>query len=234
MATLVYDCLFCNTKKSTFDIKAFSLVGLGTYYECYGTCRECENGTIFNITYPSNSLLKEIDKCSPTEIEKSNFHLVERSNFYFSNFFAEISTQKLADIISQKSPEHVPANVEKAFNEAATCFAVQCYNAAGAIFRLCLDLTTKDLMPIGDKPIKILHQRLEYLFGQNIIPNRLKDLSSCIKDDGNDAAHDGNIDRDTAEDMLIFTTNLLEEIYTSNYKIQNATQRRSERKNQAT
>ncbi|MEO9303158.1 DUF4145 domain-containing protein [Acinetobacter pittii] len=42
----------------------------------------------------------------------------------------------------------------------------------------------------------------------------LEELSRCIKDDGNDAAHDGTIGETEANDLLDFTYELLERVYT--------------------
>ena len=44
-------------------------------------------------------------------------------------------------------PEHVPPNIQAAFSEAATCLAVGCWNAAGTMFRLCVDLATRPMLP---------------------------------------------------------------------------------------
>jgi hypothetical protein len=46
------------------------------------------------------------------------------------------------------------------------------------------------------------------------LPEALRDLSSCVKEDGNDGAHAGTLTKEDAEDLLDFTTALLERLYT--------------------
>jgi len=63
-----------------------------------------------------------------------------------------------------------------------------------------------------------------------ILPDALRDLSSCIKDDGNDGAHRGTLSKDDAEDLLDFTFALLERIYTEPEKLRVAQVRRKKRR----
>ena len=107
--------------------------------------------------------------------------------------------------------------------------AVGCYNAAGAMFRLCLDLATKKLASSSKAKLN-LSPRLEWLFDNDKLPEGLKELSAVVKDDGNDAAHDGTLDEAAAEDLLTFTERLLTQLYTEPTKIQIAQQRRKDRK----
>ncbi len=93
---------------------------------------------------------------------------------------------------SIEPPDHLPKNIESVFREGATCIAVGCYNAAGTMFRLCVDLATKSMLPAEDTPglnartRRDLGLRLPWLFENGRLPESLKDLSSCIKEDGND------------------------------------------------
>ena len=116
------------------------------------------------------------------------------------------------------------------------CLAVRCYNAAGTMFRLCVDLATRSLLPHGEitglnpKKRRDLGLRLPWLFANNHLPAALHDLSTCIKDDGNDGAHSGTLGKDDAEDLLDFTTALLERLYTEPEVLKLAKERREARR----
>lgn len=61
----------------------------------------------------------------------------------------------------------------------------------------------------------------------------LHDLSSCIKEDGNDGAHAGTSTKVDVEDILDFTTVLLERLYMEPVQLEKAKDRRAERRSQA-
>lgn len=141
----------------------------------------------------------------------------------------------IRDHPAQSPPDHLPKNIEGVFNEGATCLAVGCYNAAAAMFRLCLDLSTRSLLTkIGKEPNskakRNLGLRLDWLFDKGELPESLKDLSACIKDYGNDGAHEGNLSKEDAVGIFDFTFILLERIYTEPAKLKQAKQRRESRK----
>ena len=111
------------------------------------------------------------------------------------------------------------------------------------MFRLAVDIATLDLLPSDDaepqvnkQAKRMLGERLTWLFDNEKLPKRLKDLASVVKDDGNDAAHRGTVDKKSAEELVEFTERLLTELYTEPAKIKSAMDRRStarkERENQ--
>lgn len=69
-----------------------------------------------------------------------------------------------------------------------------------------------------------------WLFETGRLPDSLKDLSSCIKEDGNDGAHAGNLKKSDADDLLDFTSVLLERIYTEPERLRLAKERRDARR----
>lgn len=71
---------------------------------------------------------------------------------------------------------------------------------------------------------------MKWIFENEILPSDLEDLSRGIKDDGNDAAHDGSLNKDDAEDLLDFTYILLERVYTEPERVKIAAQRRVARR----
>ncbi len=143
------------------------------------------------------------------------------------------------DDASVEPPKYLPQSIEAAFREGSMCLAVSCYNAAGTMFRLCVDLATRSLLPEGEleglnqKVRRDLGLRLPWLFANRILPTALHDLSTCIKDDGNDGAHAGTLGKDDAEDLLDFTTALLERLYTEPEVLKLAKERREARRAEA-
>lgn len=55
-------------------------------------------------------------------------------------------------------------------------------------------------------------------------------MSRGIKDDGNDAVHDGSLSKGDAKDLLDFTYILLERLYTEPERVKIAAQRRIARR----
>ena len=143
----------------------------------------------------------------------------------------------LKDTASVEPPEFLPKEVESVFREGATCLTVGCYNAAGTMFRLCVDLATRSMLPTEEAPglnSKIrrdLGLRLPWLFENGRLSDSLKELSSCIKEDGNDGAHAGNLSEADAVDLLDFSAALLERIYTEPERLRLAKERRDARRN---
>ena len=72
--------------------------------------------------------------------------------------------------------------------------------------------------------------RIPWLFENGFLPEALKDLSTCIKEDGNDGAHAGNLSVTDAADLLDFTAALLERVYTEPERLRIAKDRRDARR----
>jgi Domain of unknown function (DUF4145) len=72
--------------------------------------------------------------------------------------------------------------------------------------------------------------RLQWLLNNGLLPESLRELSSCIKEDGNDGAHAGTLKREDAQDLLEFTTLLLERLYTEPERLRLAKEPRDTRR----
>ena len=229
MAELVSNCPRCNVSKTTFDVLASNSIGAGPAgwnkrFETFCICRNCYQGTVFRLQlteYDARSVF--VDECSSF---KGSITL----------FFENLGPVTVKDLAAVMPPEYLPQNIESAFREGATCLAVKCFNAAGAMFRLCVDYATQDLLPdVGHEPSPNFKQRrdlglrLQWLFDNEKLPNELHDLAHCIKEDGNDGAHRGTLSSADAEDLLDFTTHLLERRYTLPKRIEEAAARRASR-----
>jgi hypothetical protein len=150
----------------------------------------------------------------------------------------------IRDNVATKPPEHLPDDIKKAFTEGAACLSIECNNAAATMFRLCVDLATRPLLPPrkaedeadesesysttedsneprpNRKQRRDLGLRLKWLFDNDKLPSDLRGLAGCVHQDGNDGAHIGNLSKEDAEDLIDFTIALLERLFTEPEKLE--------------
>jgi hypothetical protein len=229
MAELVADCPRCNAQKITFDVtQAYitqTVYGWQQWYEAFCICRHCQRATVFVLSESVNG----------------NYTLVHEKGLLglrgaVNQFVCIEGFISLKDTVAVEPPEHIPENVEKIFCEGATCLAVGCNNAAGTMFRLCIDIVTRGMLPDGDadglnsRVRRELGLRLPWMFDHRVLPESLRELSTCVREDGNDGAHAGTLKREDAEDLLDFTNALLERIYTEPERLRLAKARRDKRR----
>jgi hypothetical protein len=226
-AMFTADCPRCGQGRTTFDILANTYAGKDNVWErweCFMQCRSCFR--------PSIGLLQ---RCvhgdgSPATVGGQYANLI----FRLTEWVFEVPNRR-------KCPEHVPADVQRVFDEAATCSAIGTWDAAGTMFRKVLDVATRRITPKPDsdceprpsnwKIYKDLRLRLDWLFENNLLSSALKDLSSCIHEDGNDAAHDAEgIRQAEVEDLADFTESVLETLFTVPGQIAENRKRRDERR----
>jgi len=230
MAVMVNDCPRCGTQKITFDIKGANYYGRrnipnykqADFYEIYAVCKECNRSTIF-----ISQQLENVARIS---------QITWNDNPWNINEVAKITgVVTPADLNASTPPEYLPDDINSIYLEGAKCLSVDCYNAAATMFRLCLDYATKDLLPDetkepNNKIRRSLGLRMAWLFDNGILPVSLKDLAECVKDDGNDGAHEGILDKEAALNLEDFTYILLERLYTEKERLVQAKKRREQRK----
>jgi hypothetical protein len=201
------------------------------FFEAFAICRHCHRSTIFVLEENAGHGTDMFRNTSPLRVEG-----ISALNNYF-NLGGFIS---LKDQGTVAPPEHVPEPVAKVFREAATSLNVGCWNAAGTMFRVCVDLATRPMLPDGEAPgltTKVrrdLGLRLPWLFDNGKLPPDLRELSSAIREDGNDGAHQGTLTKVEAEDLLDFTRALLERLFTEPTRLQLAKERREKRRSPET
>lgn len=238
MSTFVFDCPCCSAQNSTFDVidgqpkpKEPKL----SVWSIFSTCRACGNSCCITAVLKQQTVLGLEISFNQDSLRIRSIKEFLSSKSDLSSNFANFSYAPVLPSTAMP-PEHLPMEIETIFKEAAKCFSIGCYNAAGAMFRLCLDSVTKKIIEQNEalnptsNDKKTIHNRLVWIFKNNILPSSLEDLSRCIKDNGNDAAHDGNLTKEDAEDLLDFSYILLERVYTEPYRIAAAIQKRSERR----
>lgn len=230
MSQYVDDCPRCRAQRIAFEVKSITFVGQEygwqNYYETFCVCGNCNRSTVFLIAM----------RDPKTEVALKNsgglIGFVGSLNKLVSSK-GFISTK---DRDTQPAPEYLPDNIRAAFEEGAKCMAVGCFNAAGTMFRLSVDMTTKDKLPGGEvdglnyKTRRDLGLRLPWLFDNGYLPDDLRDLSHCVKEDGNDGAHQGTLSKEDALDLLDFTEALLKRIYTEPERLRLAKERREQRR----
>lgn len=230
MSELVADCPRCSATRTTFDVLAETAVGKRydwqTINEAFCVCRHCGKSTIFVLADSGVSERDFIKNSGGVAAVKGSIARFARVETFIS----------MKDAASTVPPEHLPDDILRAFVEGATCKAVKCYNAAGTMFRLCIDLATRPLLPEADenglnrKVRRDLGLRLPWLIDHGHLSSGLKELSSCVKEDGNDGAHAGNLTEEDSEDLLDFTSALLERMFTEQKRLELAKQRCEERR----
>ncbi|EPM7840969.1 DUF4145 domain-containing protein, partial [Vibrio cholerae] len=227
MSMLVADCPRCGANEITFDLKnqvpSYTEYNWKQYLEVFCVCRACFKPTIFLVSQK---------KSSYADYLKEGLHKLNVAVNEIIDVERYIGIQ---DNSADVPPEYLPLDIEKIFKEGAACMSIGCYNAAATMFRLCLDLATKSLLPeeaegLTSRIKRNLGLRLPWMFEQQILPQTLQNLSTCIKDDGNDGAHEGVLSKEDASDILDFTFILLERLYTESRRLEIASERRSARR----
>jgi hypothetical protein len=231
MSELVTNCPRCGANEITFDVLSANSIGIESgwqsWYETFCVCRRCKKATIFVLCLTDIDYKNEIDS------------MILKNGFALNEIMEMRGYINLKDINKNKPPEHIPALIEEILIEGITCMTVGCNNAAGTMFRLCVDLCTAEMLPkeditgLNSKIRRDLGLRLPWLFNNKRLPESLMELSSCIKEDGNDGAHRGILKKEDTEDMFDFTFALLERIYTEPKKLELAKERRENRRSKS-
>ncbi len=228
MPELVANCPRCGSQKITFDVTQAHIIGTHDdwqrWYEAFCICRRCFHATTFVLSESSNSNYQHVHQVGLLNLEGAINRYVNIEDFV-----------NLKDMGAAQPPDHLPENVERIFREGAKCLAVGCNNAAGTMFRLCIDIVTRGMLPeeangLNARVRRDLGLRLPWMFDNGKLPESLRELSSCIKDDGNDGAHEGTLSKEDAEDMLDFTYAMLERLFTEPKRLELAKERRAARR----
>lgn len=221
------DCPRCGQGRTTFDILSFSKINHGQtwdQFESFMRCRNCFRASMA-LLIQTNGSVNTPDQFKGGFINP--FYRLERWVF-------EIPGKRV-------TPDYVPAEVARIFEQGASCAAIECWDAAGTMFRKALDAATRSKINNPEsisepkapnwKTYKDLRLRLDWLFSNNLLDRSLEDLSSCIHQDGNDAAHDDiGIGKEEVEDLADFTERVLQIIYTLPGQILLNKNRRDERR----
>ena len=173
MSELVANCPRCGANKITFDLRSAiqtaQYYGWQFRYEAFCICRQCRRSTIFVLLEKGNSDYKYVHKTGLVEINGA------------VNCYVTIEgTITPKDTAMVEPPPHVPKPIDAVFREGAMCLAVGCNNAAGTMFRLCIDLVTRTLLPeeetagLNRATRRNLGLRLPWLLDNRHLPEGLR------------------------------------------------------------
>lgn len=233
MSQLVENCPRCRAQKTTFDVLGSNEIEAGPArweirFEAFCVCRNCGASSIFRLKLSKQVAHSAYALGGPNGLVKGNQSL--------NDAFVSLGHVSAKDHLAVPPPLYLPKNLEDVFREGATCLQADCYNAAGTMFRLCVDHATHELLPKEEeedspkgKQQRDLGLRLQWLFDHKKLPEDLHELAQCIKEDGNDGAHRGTLSEADAEDLLDFTVHLLERRYTIPGRVAEAAARRASR-----
>lgn len=222
MTTLIANCPHCGASRITFLIRG-SQISSDYSGDLFCSCRECGESSIFEVETARVNL----------------FNLLDKAEHIGESLIKSLSLRDTPLVGGLKCPNDVPEHIEKIFNEGSRCASVGCSNASVAMFRLVVDMATRSLLPGEDTSISDLpnakqrsstYHRLEWLREKGLIPADLWSLADCVREDGNDAAHDGTLTADDAADIGDFTVALLERLFTEPARLRAAKARREIRR----
>ena len=222
---MVADCPRCGAIRCGFEVRGNSKVAGrmnidgskdgNVVWEVYALCMACRQGAIF-LMRPTDYVLSLGGAVEPPTRSSYGYEVLQYV--------------PIRDSRPTRPPEHLTAEVKAVFEEAAQCRAVGCPNAAGAMFRLCLELAVRELLPKQEDWKKRLAEKLKQLFAEGKLPKDIEPLSSDIREDGNDAAHHGTLDAGAAEDMEDLTVEVLRRAFTETGRAKAAQARRDRRR----
>lgn len=230
--TYLGDCPRCNAKKITFDCYGDLFVGTNyegkTVHELLVVCRHCNRGSVHLVSV------------------KIKYNRDFRFNNAISSFVTHVNDSvkfidhiTLKDRVIAECPQHLPQDVEAAFQEGQRCMSGGCFNAAAAMFRLALDRSTEPLLPAieesngpNSRQRRDLGLRLPWLIKNGKLPSELKELADCVKEEGNDGTHRGTVDAGAAEDLHEFSHLLLTRMFAEPTRLKIAEDRRASRRKQ--
>ena len=234
MAVLVENCPRCGAGQMTFDMLHEHVIETKQYVsEMFCRCRNCNETVTFRVA----------QRAELEPILRAQFELMKalpNASTSLNQFLRVEKYVSVRDFVSVAPPEHCPSDINAVFCEGSKCLAIECFNAAGTMFRLCVDLATRRMLPPeateggpNAKQRRDLGLRLPWLLEHGLLPKELQELSHCIKEDGNDGAHAGTLKKEDAEDLLDFTSALLERVYTEPERLKLAKLRREQRRKAA-
>lgn len=235
MSELVTDCPRCKAQHVTFDVLQQNSLptvpvrwGSAAAFEAFSVCRRCGKSTVFVLLARAEATNQLIGTVGGN---------IASLRVSLGNLFESRGYINQSNMGAKDPPEHLPPDLDEVFTEGAKCLAIGCFNAAGTMFRLCIDIATRSMLPAvgteggpNNKQRRDLGLRLPWLFENGLLPADLHDLASCIKDDGNDGAHTGNLTESDTEDLLDFTYSLLDRLYTEPARVKLALERRLARR----
>lgn len=165
------DCPHCLSKAASFTF-VHQWYDRSGQHVAYGTavCGVCNNGIIVKIRRKANQVIPNLPG-SNLNFPTDDLQLVE--------------TWPSSDI---EKPSDVPPNIDHYYSQGIINLKGRQWDAAGAMFRKSLDVSTKFLDPQSKN--LTLFQRIEKLVSNGLLTSAIGDWSHEIRIDGNGSVHD--------------------------------------------
>lgn len=233
MTLYVADCRRCGAQRMSFDVYGVSVaIEAERNPDPYGTlwrrrlelacrCHECGGTSVFLL----DTLARDEE-----ELPKTTFEQNENPTTFGYSEVGAIPSKR-----AEPTPADTPEPAASFYKQGSTAMAHGLYDAAGAMFRKCLESVTRtdDLVqkvPEAERAAfrsSWLKARIKKLKDIHAIPPALADLVDVIKEEGDGAVHDDVIyDKKSAEALQGFTKAFLEQTFTIPAQIKRVRERR--------
>lgn len=192
MAVISYDCPHCHTLKVAFPLAyEYSTTSPADQtahrrrYNSIGICQGCNGAVIFEFFVQGKNL--QDPKAYPNDPRSFGWQL--------GRVWPQASPSSL--------PEHVPEHIQKIYVQGEKSLKAEAWDAAGAMFRKVVDISTIELKA---SPKKRLIDRIDELESKHALTPALKQVAHKVRLDGNGAVHDEEpFSKEDAVDIEFFT-----------------------------
>ncbi|WP_308517874.1 DUF4145 domain-containing protein [Sphingomonas flavescens] len=164
------DCPHCGIQKVAFVARyQFEVSSSKSEVHMLATCNACRKGAIFHLGLYEHTSGADLVKATGSQ-EKLRITVEQQWPDYQS-----------------KTPAAVPANITNFYEQGVRALKAGHWDAAGAMFRKTLDVSTKVIDP--DHRDETLFKRIHLLVNNGQLTAAMGDWSHEIRLDGNDAVH---------------------------------------------
>ena len=167
-----HDCPYCKTKAIAYSSRYEWRVPNDGYKKLIlATCNGCSGGVIFLFSLTQHT-----------------------ADYLFQNASGDLKVNGIATLkfwpgeVSGDTPEDVPENVARLFDQSLTCIRQQAWDAAGMTLRKTLEVSTKGLDPT--LAAKTLAARIDALHATGRLTSDIAAWAHEIRLDGNQATHE--------------------------------------------
>lgn len=208
MSTFVHDCPHCGTRKAGFTIRA--------EFACMKEANIVCNAAICNVCLAPVITVVQMYAGVPPSNHPGDF-LAATNMFGLIAFYPEPA--------SMDAPENVPANVQRAFQQAAASRQGGHFDAACSMYRKAMELGLKGFSP--DIEAWKIEKRIDKMAAANKITPELQAWAHELRLDGNEAVHgDEEATSEITDQMHEFCRFLLIYLYTLPAQVEAAQIRR--------
>lgn len=200
MAAIKHDCPHCLTKDIGFTAVAETQFGpprLKDWMTLY-KCNKCQGGLVVEYTFQVHHGYSSPAICS-----------VDPSTVGFTpiNFYPGKMPPSM--------PAFTPPPLDKYFKQAVDSLRSDSPDAAGAMCRKVVDVSTQKLLGEDAKKFGTIQKRIDELAARSLLTIDLQEWAHVVRLEGNDASHDEDpYTSEEADELLSFVDLYLTYVYT--------------------